>query len=95
MGRLFTNPDPLVDDLMTVVGRSGIPYYCPDRAAFAQHLADLCRRLQQGRRFAALVRIYRDDIDTLLDCRELLELVAFAEPAGRRQVRAPRADAAS
>ncbi len=73
MGPLFTPPPkPVEDDLLTVIGASGIAYHCPDRSAYDRHLADLRSRLQHARRFPALQRIYRDDIDTLLDCRELL-----------------------
>ena len=52
----------------------------PDRGAYDRHLADLHSRLRQARRFPALQRIYRDDIDTLLDCRELLA-IAFGSAA--------------
>jgi hypothetical protein len=81
MGPLFTPPPkPVEDDLFTVIGTSGIAYRCPDRGAFDRHLADLRNRMRHGRRFPALQRVYLDDIDTLLDCRELLAM-AFASAA--------------
>jgi hypothetical protein len=81
MGRLFTPPSPLQDDLMTVVGTTGIPYHCPDRGAFDDHLAQLRARLHHARRFPELLQIFRADIDRLLDCRDLLAmLAAAAEP---------------
>ena len=81
MGPLFTPPPkPVEDDLFTVIGASGIAYRCPDRGAYDRHLADLHSRLRQARRYPALQRIYRDDIDTLLDCRELLA-IAFGSAA--------------
>jgi hypothetical protein len=81
MGPLFTPPpEPVEDDLHTVIGASGTAYRCPDRSAYDRHLADLHSRLQHARRFPALQRIYRDDIDTLFDCRELLA-IAFGSAA--------------
>jgi hypothetical protein len=80
MGPLFTPPPkPVEDDLFTVIGTSGIAYRCPDRSTYDRHLADLRSRLRHARRFPALQRIYREDIDTLLDCRELLA-IAFGSP---------------
>ena len=95
MGPLFTPPpQPVEHDLLTVIGASGIAYHCPDRGAYYRHLADLRSRLQHARRFPALQRIYRDDIDTLFDCRELLAIAFGSAAAASAPVAAPSAEPA-
>lgn len=64
-------------DLMTIVGPSGAPYYCPDAQAFEDHVAGLWNRLYHARSFPDVARSVRADIRALLECRELLEMVAY------------------
>ncbi len=63
----------LVDvPLVTVIGRHGAAYACPDLAAVDRHILSLRDRMAQAA--PELAGHFRDDIDVLLDRRLRLEL---------------------
>ena len=71
MGNLST-PAPGTD-AVTLIGKQGNRYVCPDIAAVDRHLADLSQRTRHLKsKFPELARVFRADIDLLLECRTAL-----------------------
>jgi hypothetical protein len=74
MSRLCT-PQPSFDPLTSVIGVRGTPYPCPDLDTLDEHIAGLCRRIENASpRFPALVAEFRVEIDLLLDRRRWLDI---------------------
>lgn len=66
---------PVDVPLITVIGRHGAAYTCPDLAAVDRHILSLRDRIAQAMpRSPQLASHFRDDIDVLLDHRLRLEL---------------------
>jgi hypothetical protein len=71
MGNLSSRaPDT---DAVTLIGKQGNRYVCPDIAAVDRYLADLSERTRHLKsRFPELARVFRADIDLLLERRTAL-----------------------
>jgi len=68
MGNLST-PAPETD-VVTLIGKQGNRYLCPDIAAVDRYLAELSQRTRHLKsRFPQLARVFRADIDLLLERR--------------------------
>jgi len=71
MGNLST-PAPETD-AVTLIGKQGNRYLCPDVAAVDRHLTDLSQRTRHLKsRFPELAKVFRADIDLLLERRTAL-----------------------
>jgi hypothetical protein len=71
MGNL-SSPAPDTD-AVTLIGKQGNRYLCPDIAAVDRYLADLSQRTRHLKsKFPELARVFRTDIDLLLERRTAL-----------------------
>jgi hypothetical protein len=71
MGNLSTRAPET--EAVTLIGKQGNRYLCPDIAAVDRYLADLSQRTRHLKsKFPELARVFRADIDLLLERRTAL-----------------------